>query len=298
VKNAEIHFVVKQKHKAVVEANPFIDKVHEYNGNMSKLLERLKKENFDYIIDLHNNFRSTRIKSSLGKPHQTFRKLNFRKYLLTRFKINRLPKTHIVDRYLKTLERFGVMNDEAGLNFFIPAEESYDFSLLPRSFSNGYIAFVIGGTYFTKRLPAEKVAEICNNLAYPFILLGGRNDAGEAEKILSSAKGQIISLAGKITLCQSASVIKTANVVLTNDTGLMHIAAAFKKKILSFWGNTVPDFGMYPYMPDLASELIEVNGLKCRPCSKIGYHSCPKHHFNCMNKIETDRVIEWVKRNF
>jgi ADP-heptose:LPS heptosyltransferase len=97
-----------------------------------------------------------------------------------------------------------------------------------------------------------------------------------------------------LSLQQSASIIKQCNKVITNDTGLMHIAAAFNKPIVSLWGNTIPEFGMFPYMPKQSnkSQLIQIKNLSCRPCSKIGYSSCPKGHFNCMNLIDTKDIIE------
>ena len=78
----------------------------------------------------------------------------------------------------------------------------------------------------------------------------------------------------------------------------MHIAAAFKKKIISVWGNTVPEFGMYPYYGNAQAQnsQFEINGLRCRPCSKIGYAKCPKGHFKCMNEIKTDAIAASVKQ--
>jgi ADP-heptose:LPS heptosyltransferase len=84
--------------------------------------------------------------------------------------------------------------------------------------------------------------------------------------------------------------------VVTHDTGLMHIAAAFKRPIISLWGNTVPSFGMYPYYGDRQSGVIlQTNKLWCRPCSKIGYDKCPLGHFKCMQEIDVDTVIASVK---
>jgi ADP-heptose:LPS heptosyltransferase len=94
----------------------------------------------------------------------------------------------------------------------------------------------------------------------------------------------IVSLCGMYNLNQSASLIKKASKVYTHDTGLMHIAAAFKKEIISIWGNTTPRFGMYPYMTP--HQIIENNHLHCRPCSKIGYSKCPKGHFKCMRALK------------
>ncbi len=169
---------------------------------------------------------------------------------------------------------------------------------MPVPFQKGFVAFVIAGTYFTKKYPIEKVSEICQKIDFPVILLGGKEEFDDGEKILSQSKGNVLNFAGKISLNQSASLVRNAKIVLTNDTGLMHIAASFHKKILSFWGNTVPDFGMVPYLPDSASKIMEVKRLSCRPCSKLGHKKCPKKHFKCMNDININKVILWINENF
>lgn len=298
VENAEVHFVTKQKHASIVFTNPYVDKVHIFRENISELISELEKEQFDYIIDLHQNFRSNRIKNRLNIPAFSFEKLNVQKFLYVQLKINRLPDKHIVDRYLETLSVFDVKNDGQGLDYFIPENGSYPLNQLPQIFQNGFIAFVIAGTYFTKRLPVEKISEICRRIDFPVILIGGKNEYETGEKVMSGSGANVLNLAGKLSLNQSAWLVKNSNIVLTNDTGLMHIAAAFKKKILSFWGNTVPEFGMIPYMPHPASKIMEVKNLKCRPCSKLGYQKCPKNHFRCMYELNVDEVVGWVKTNF
>src|SRR5204862_7778836 len=105
----------------------------------------------------------------------------------------------------------------------------------------------------------------------PVILLGGQEDAEKAEKIIqgltSNFKPQILNYCGKLSLNQSAALIKHTKKIITHDTGLMHIAAAFKKEIISVWGNTVPEFGMAPYYgnSEIKSSMFEVQNLKCRP---------------------------------
>jgi len=296
--SAEVHFVTKKKYEKLVSYNPYIEKVHTLSGNLSELIDRLKQEKFDYIIDLHQNFRSNRIKRKLGIPAFSFKKLNVEKFLLVNFKINRLPEKHIVDRYLETLSVFDFRNDGAGLDFFIPENKNFPLNELPQAAQKGYIAFVIAGTWATKKLPVKKVIEICNGIQHPVILLGGENEQEEARQILSASKGNVFNFAGKLNLLQSASLVRDSRLVLANDTGLMHIAAAFKKKILSFWGNTVPQFGMYPYQAHPASEMLEVVDLKCRPCSKLGYHSCPKKHFRCMKEQNVEQAVAWINKNF
>ena len=107
----------------------------------------------------------------------------------------------------------------------------------------------------------------------------------------------VYNACGRYNLFQSASLIKQSEVVISHDTGMMHIAAAFNKKIISVWGNTVPEFGMYPYLPlnPENSFVAEVKNLYCRPCSKIGKTSCPKGHFKCMMDIDIDMINSAVK---
>lgn len=298
VENSEVHFVTKKVHAGLLTSNPNIDKVYLLDDNIGDLITELEKEKYDYVIDLHQNFRSNRIKRSLKCPNFSFNKLNWQKWLMVRFKINHLPAQHIVDRYMETVASFGVKDDRKGLDYFIPEKEAFKMEELPAIFRKGYVAFVIAGTYFTKKLPPEKISEICRKISYPVILLGGKEETETGEKVLSQSEGNILNYAGKISLNQSASLVREANLVLSNDTGLMHIAAAFHKKILSFWGNTIPEFGMVPYLPDQTSEILEVKGLKCRPCSKLGHQKCPKKHFRCMMEIDENEAISWIDRNY
>jgi ADP-heptose:LPS heptosyltransferase len=298
LENAEIHFVTKKQFVGILNSNPYIDKVHVFDDNIGDVIKQLAPEKFDYIIDLHHNFRSGRIKRNLKAKAFSVNKLNWQKMLLINFKINNLPKKHIVDRYLETTAPLQIKNDGKGLDYFIPENNGFKIADLPAPFQKGYVAFVIAGTYTTKKLPVEKISEICHKIDFPVILLGGKNEFDEGEKVLSQSKGNVLNFAGKINLNRSASLVRDAKVVLTNDTGLMHIAAAFKKKILSFWGNTVADFGMEPYLPDPASRRLEVENLKCRPCSKLGYQKCPKKHFKCMMEVNVDEAVKWIEGNW
>ncbi len=298
VDDAEVHYVTKEQYAGLVTTNPYIDKVHLLKNNLGELLKSLSEEQFDYIIDLHHNIRSRRIKSALKAISFSFDKLNIAKYLLVNFKINRLPQRHIVDRYLDTLQLFEVVNDGEGLDYFIPENEGQYKDLLPTEFNQGFIAFVVAGTWATKRLPAEKVAAICNRIKYPVVILGGKDENTEGEAVFLRSKGNVLNLCGKIDLNQSASLVRDAKLVLTNDTGLMHIAAAFKKKILTFWGNTVPAFGMVPYLADPDSLSMEAENLSCRPCSKLGYRKCPRKHFRCMEEQNIDIAVHWINEHF
>jgi len=289
--DSEIHYLTKKTFEGILKHNPYLSKIHVIEKDVREVIEDLKKENFDFIIDLHNNIRSMQIKRILRKPSSTFKKLNFKKWLLVNFKINKMPSLHVVDRYMQTVEALGIKNDAKGLDYFIPPMDAVSVSSLPKSHQNGYIGFVIGAKHFTKRLPTEKIISICKKINLPIILLGGKEDAARAE-IIETAVGAIIyNSCGKYNLNQSASLIRQATKIITHDTGLMHIAAAFKKEIISVWGNTVPAFGFSPYLPDSKSKIVEVKNLSCRPCSKIGYDKCPKGHFKCMVLIDENEFV-------
>lgn len=297
-KNVEVHFVTKEAHRDLLENNPHVDHLHLLNGRLKDLIGELRAEGFDYIIDLHHNIRSAMIKFWLRKPSGSFLKLNIEKWLLTRFKVNRLPSKHIVARYFKAATLAGASDDGLGLEFFLPDDAMVPGSELPPFFGAGYVAFVIGGKHATKRLPNEKIVSICNKLSGQVLLIGGEEDADNGRMIARSCGGHVVNGCGRFTLHQSAYLVKQSKLVISHDTGMMHIAAAFNKYLISVWGNTVPAFGMVPYMPKYSerSIIVEVEGLACRPCTKIGYDKCPKQHFDCMMKINEDKIVDSAHR--
>ena len=295
---AEIHYLTKKRNADLLQANPYIDKIQLLGNSLGETIRELKTEKYDYIIDLHNNLRSLRVKLMLGTRSYSFNKLNIRKFFLTRFKIDTMPPFHIVDRNLATLSTFHVTNDGKGLDHFVPEEDEMILSGLPENFRKGYVALVLAGTYMTKKMPVEKYRGMISSVKLPFVLLGGKNEVTMAARIMEWKTGNVLDFTGKLRINQSASLVKNAKLVISNDTGLMHIAAAYHKKILSVWGNTVPELGMSPYKAGKGSEILELKGLSCRPCSKLGYRECPKGHFKCMNNLPEDRIIHWVQREF
>jgi ADP-heptose:LPS heptosyltransferase len=296
--DSEIHFLTKQSFATIVQSNPYVDKVHLLEDNWDAMVEEIKKENYDYVIDLHHNLRTLRLKKELGVKTYAFNKLNIKKWIYTNLKLNVMPDLHIVDRYMKTLESFNIRNDGEGLDYFIPEKDLVKQQDIPVSHHIGYIGIVIGAAHFTKRLPVEKLKELCGKINHPIILLGGKEDAEAARQIASIDPVKIYDACGKFNLNESADLVQKAKLIITHDTGLMHIAAAFKKKIISVWGNTVPQFGMYPYYgkSEIPNSQLQIPGLRCRPCSKIGYSKCPRGHFKCMKQISMEAVAETARQ--
>jgi ADP-heptose:LPS heptosyltransferase len=302
VEGARIIYLTKKKFSSVLEHNPYVDKLIVFNDNLTECLQEIEDEKPNHIIDLHNNLRSARIKRKLGLPAFTVNKLNWQKWLLVNLKINRLPNKHIVDRYRDTCSVFDIKDDGKGLDYFVGEKNTVDIvKEFGAKVNDGFIAIVLGAMHFTKQIPEKHIIEICNKSSVPVLLMGGPNEQEKANNILEKSENQeLINTCGKYNINQSASIIQQAKVVITADTGLMHIAAAFKKDIISIWGNTVPEFGMYPYKETEKSKRFEVKDLKCRPCSKIGHQACPKKHFHCMEKQDIDSIIttaeELIKR--
>lgn len=300
LKDAEIHFLVKPQFKTVIANNPYIDKIHLLQEDWNGMINELKGEGFDYIIDLHHNLRTLRVKKELKIPSFSFYKLNIQKLIFVKLKWNVMPKVHIIDRYFDTVKSFGVQNDGNGMDYFITPQEEVPQKDIPTSHQAGFIAIVIGASFYTKKLPVYKLQELCKQINHPIVLLGGPEDANEGYSISRIDPVKIYNACGKFSLNESADLIRKSKLVIAHDTGLMHIAAAFKKHVIAIWGSTTPSFGMVPYYGnDLLKngklyDDVQVHKLWCRPCTKIGRHHCPQGHFKCMKKINVDEIVKIV----
>lgn len=294
---SQIHYLTKAQYAVLINTNPYVNKLILFNGSLSTCIHNLRKEKYDVIIDLHNNLRSLLIKSFLSAKSYSFEKLNLQKWLLTNFKINNMPDQHIVERYINTADPIGVNMDNKGLDFFIEENAYKSLNKKIKSLDENGLCFCIGGQHETKKLPIEKIINLCSHLKHKVYLIGGKEDYLNGEKIKISCKN-VINTCGSLSIMESAALIDSTQLIITHDTGMMHIAAALKKKIVSIWGNTTPIFGMYPYMPKERHKyvIIENSELECRPCSKIGFQSCPMGHFMCMNSHDTVLIKKSVEK--
>lgn len=283
--NAEIHFLTKRNYAPILEKNPCIYKMH-FKEEIS--INELKEENFDYIIDLQKNIQSLWLGWRIPGKYIDFNKINIQKWLLVNFKINYLPKKHLVDRYFDALHHEGIFDDGLGCDFFINLEKVTGeiYGLQHTQFD----VIVLGAAHVTKRLSIKKVREILKLSERTVILMGGQ-DVSEMASILKKEYPALINRTGKDNIHESAFLLSCAQIVYTGDTGMMHISAALQKKTVVLWGNTIPDFGMYPYYDNRypnKSISFENNTISCRPCSKLGYTVCPKGHFKCMEDLYLD----------
>ena len=294
----EIHFLSKKANTDLLIHNPHIDQLHILKDSLSETIQELKQEKFDYILDLHHNLRSFLIKLRLGVKARSFPKENWAKYKMVHFKDRGIKLDHIVERYASTLSLIGSKLDEEGLELHLPAGlEGQAQELLKKNLgvvSQKPLAIVLGAKHATKRWPAHHFIELIQGLGEAVVLIGGPDAKEEAEEIRSAVQTPVYNSVGKLSLLESAALLKQCRAVVAHDTGFMHIAAAFRMEIYSLWGNTVPEFGMTPYKSP--HEILEVRGLDCRPCSKIGFDQCPKGHFSCMQNQKAEMVAERIKR--
>lgn len=289
---AEIHFLTKTVFRNVVVHNPYIDQVFSIDKAIDEVVDQLKNQHYDLVIDLHKNIRSQSLRRTLGVKSISFHKSNIRKWLLVQTKKLRFGTSHIVDRYFDSLSKINIQNDGRGLDYFITPEDE-EVGLRQVKDLRNYTVLVLGANYYTKQIPFEKCKEIVTSNQHHIILIGGEDVAETAKKLNALYPEKVIDLCGRIGINDSAGVIKHAHHVITGDTGMMHIAAAFQKDITVLWGSTIPEFGMNPYYGNTSKKAQEllVEDLSCRPCSKIGFNQCPKGHFRCM----MDQNISTIK---
>ena len=298
--DAGIHLATKEAFKMVTASNPYIDHFHYFNSDLQSFIEQLKAQDFDYVVDLHNNIRSNRIRRALRKKTFVIDKQNIRKFFLTEYSLKFIKIKHITQRSLDTVAPFGIKDDGLGLDYFIAKQHEVPVDDIPASHHAGFIAFVTGATYNCKKLPLQQMQELCRLIEHPIILIGGKGDKDEMEKVASVDPVKIYNACGKFNLDESADLVRRAKLVISHDTGFQYIAAAFKKPVLALWGCTSPRLGFEPYYGERflrsAPRDFYKNiflDLHCQPCSK-GTDHCPLGHFNCMRKLDMQALVAEV----
>ena len=290
---ADIHFLTKPAFKYIYENNPYVDKLLLLKESLSDTINDLKAEGYSYIVDLHNNLRTTLIKLNLNVRSSTYNKQTLRKWLSLKLHLKLVPPVHLVDRYLKAVAFLGVKNDGQPIDYYLKGNYQLT-DLLPPVYRNNYVAFIIGATHFTKRMPNEKISSICRKIKHPVVLLGGEDVKANGDEIASRC-ANIYNACGLTTLDESVFLLSKAYRVIGFDTGLTHIAEAFDKPIASVWGGTVPGLlGVQPYK--VKEALIAGIDLDCRPCSKFGLEKCPLGHFKCMNNIPEEMITNFANQ--
>jgi heptosyltransferase-2 len=313
-KDARVDFVVRKEYAELVQSCHHLSIIHEYDvatgyKGLQALARKLREEQYDLVIDLHDSIR-TKLLRVACKAGDTvvMDKRKFERWLLVNLKRNAYSDAlTVAERYIETVAPYGIVNDDKGLEIFIPDTTQFEVSgkiakLRLNQFEK-VIGICPGSKHFTKRWQREKFAEVAVRTAKEHhakvLLFGGRDERDDCEFVRQEvarrvSEDAVTNFAGEFSLLESAAALEFCDVVVTNDSGLMHLAAARQRKIVAIFGSTVKEFGFAPYGTEAV--VIENSGLDCRPCTHIGKASCPKGHFNCMTEINADEVYAAVLR--
>ena len=286
--DADIDFLTKNNYKNLLNSNPNITQTFGLSENKKELLNILKSKKYDCVIDLQNNLRSFKIRFAIGVKSYVYSKNNFKRYLLIQFGYN-LLNNHVVDRYFKTVKKLRITNDKRGVDYFMSDNTSIEFDT-----NQNYLIWCIGGTHEAKKLSFVQISDVLSHLNLPVILIGGSEDMELSEQIIQSTHSKIVyNFCGKTSIEESAYLLKKSQLVLTNDTGMMHIASAFDSPIISFWGCTKPSLGFYPYLPKKEGRKI-ITSVTKKPCSKHGKY-CRTNNQGCIKEINSLKIYNTIK---
>ncbi len=290
--SAKIDFCIKKSFADVVKHNPNVNDSFSWQSDeeLKTLVAELVLNNYDFVIDLQNNFRSRKIVKKLGKKTFSFAKPNVRKFLLVQFKLNLLKnEKSIPERYVEVVPELEM--DGMGLELFLPENINSE----PIS-EKSVIGLAPGAFHYTKRWSIEYYAKLGNmlvNKGFTIAIFGGKSDREICNSLQSKIENSI-DLSSDNKLFQTASDMKKCKLIICNDSGLMHTATAVGVPVVSIFGSTVSEFGFAPF--GVESLIIENNNLSCRPCSHIGKATCKKKHFECIKKLTPQMVYNKVEK--
>jgi lipopolysaccharide heptosyltransferase II len=299
----DITFVVKEQFAVLLSHSPYIDNLVPFSSKtgfagLRSLKKKLRTEKYDLVIDIHKNLRSIYLRTFIGAGKVTgYSKQILRRTVLIWLRINLFKKIKPVFlRYFESVRNFDVAYDGAGTEITVP--EAISSRVKGIVAKTGYVSgsgpLVIlcpGATYLNKKWLPERFAETARILAgsgNTFIIVhGGKGDEQLCESIARQAGPKTINMAGKFDLLETAALLKSANLVIANDSGLLHLAQSQKTPVTGIYGATVRELGFFPM--DGKSTVVEIP-LYCRPCTHKGLDRCPEKHFRCMKDITTDSV--------
>lgn len=294
-----INYLTKSEYVELMLNNPNINNVYAFDtkngfGEILNWRYQIKSNRYNAIFDLHRNIRTLLMTRFIGGMNSgKYNKRYFKRYMLVNFGLNLYKNvTSISDRYLEVGSKYNLADDGFGLDLYTSSDSPLKERLKVDSKLNLVIA--PGAGYHTKRWPSDNYAKLADLLVKEIdakiILVGSKDDLPISEAVISQMNEPATDATGEFTLLETAAIIKQSDAVLTNDSGLMHIAVSQKKPVLAFFGSTTEELGFFPYGDNF--RVLEVSNLNCRPCSHVGRDNCPKKHFKCMVDITPELAFK------
>lgn len=307
----EIHWVTRKDMTDILTINTEIDRIWSYDKKsgvigLFKLFRELKKENYCFIYDAHNNIRSTILKFFffLFTPSLFFNrrvitrsKDRIKRVLLFKLHINLFPEPFIGSySFLKPLFSLGKFSlstlhysNLESLSFPFDVEKKIN-SFLASLNKKKWICLVPSAAWELKKWPLEHWIELIRLLPeLHFVIIGGPQDFF-CDTIASADRSRVINIAGSTTILESLFVVYKAEIVVSGDTGFLHAADFFKKKGVALIGPTAFGYTASPTIKVLESKM------SCKPCSKDGRGRCYNREYKkCMKEIRPEDVKRAVK---
>ena len=296
-----IHIVCKLAYSPTVVHNPHIDKVYTLDSNWNHVMEQLKSERYDLIIDLHKTIRSYRMRMGLKAPVISIHKSTIQHRLHMMVRSVDVDPRHFVHEIFAGLEDLRLVDDGLGMEVFLDeaSEQKIKLQLAEINVVRDYSVIALGGSHETKRVPAALAADYINSSQENIILLGGKDAINAGREVMVRINRYVHNGIGLYTLLESFAIIKNCQRIITGDTGMMHYAASADKDIVVVYGCTSPVFGMFPYFSDhstATSDYLQAKELSCWPCSKAGRPTCPKKHMKCLRQWRAEDIISKINK--
>lgn len=298
---AEIDILVKKGMEQLFITHPFVRETITWNKSENKykelfdIFKKIRSKRYTRIINLQR-FASTGFLTAFGGANYSvgFDKNPFSFFFTKRIKheIGKLPYEHETDRNLSLIADF--TDNKSIKPALYPSEADY---LFVKQFKQiPYICIAPASLWFTKQYPENQWIDFITSLnpKIRVYLLGAKEDIDLCNRLISELKSETcINLAGKLTLMQSAALMKDAQMNFVNDSAPLHIASAMNAAVTAIFCSTVAEFGFGPLSDNYA--LVETKEkLSCRPCGLHGYKTCPEGHFRCATSIKTEKLIERI----
>jgi heptosyltransferase-2 len=306
----QIEYLVKEEYADLVRYNPHISQTrvfpsHGTLADLRRLRQNIGESGYDLLIDIHDSLRSRALCMGALRVVR-IRKRKFARSVLVCCKIDLYPlcggAPGVAQRYCEPVSSFGVVDDGAGLEIFVPEDVRDRTAHRLRGYGIGPERLALGicpsARHATKMWLPERFAATAGILGMsrglPVMLFGSAGERARCDAVASTIHAlfpgvPVVVLAGELTLLETAAAMDACALVISNDSGLMHVAAARKRKVVALFGSTVRQFGFFPFGTE--ARVIEADGLRCRPCTHIGRDRCPLGHFRCMNDITVDQLV-------
>lgn len=289
-----VDFISQNPFADVLRNNSNIDNLYIYSKKSGVITDRrgreikLNPDDYSFVYDLQKNRHSKRISSKINASVKRIKKNNFKKFLLVRFKINLLSDfKHVFKKYAEVAGIKNISADDYKL------EINYDCKMPYNSGKKRLAAIAPGAKHFTKRFPYEKFVEIGEMLRYEYgfdiVLLGSKDETEVCSKISDALSFSVVDMSGKTSILESTALIDDSDLLMCNDSALMHIGSAVGTPLIAIFGSTSEEFGFFPLG---GKSLVLQKDLPCRPCTHIGRAECPKGHFDCMYGISESEFRE------